>query len=277
MEPSRIYVNEVLPFIKNGSVKALVHITSGLVSDVQRIIPNGYEVCLDFGALAIPEVYGWLTAKFSLSSETLVRNFNCGVGMVLILPKSNREWRAALRGAKVIGVLKRCQAKNCTLPSVVVRNFKETLAGVAKKFNATKGKDNLFNFGSDHKLQERPSDMSQRLTTVPKKFKDPILVLGTDGVGTKIKIAQEMEKNSTVGIDLVAMCVNDILCNGAEPCTFSSYYACGKIHNNIVQDIIKGVTNGSQLAGCRLVGKWEKYNMLFVCFILLGFYEVHLL
>lgn len=86
------------------------------------------------------------------------------------------------------------------------------------------------------------------------KFKDPILVLGTDGVGTKLKIAQDIKKQNTVGIDLVAMCVNDTLCNGAEPLTFLDYYACGKINRETGNDIISGVIDGCQQSGGCLIG-----------------------
>ena len=74
-----------------------------------------------------------------------------------------------------------------------------------------------------------------------KNYKDPILVIGTDGIGSKILIAKLINKYETIGIDLVAMCVNDILCNGAAPLTFLDYYACGKIDGNISKSILSGV------------------------------------
>jgi phosphoribosylformylglycinamidine cyclo-ligase len=86
------------------------------------------------------------------------------------------------------------------------------------------------------------------------ELKDPVLVSGTDGVGTKLKIAQMMNVHDTIGIDAVAMCVNDVLTLGAKPLFFLDYIACGKLVERVLVDVVKGMADGCKMAGCSLVG-----------------------
>ena len=109
------------------------------------------------------------------------------------------------------------------------------------------------------KLTSRPEVISNLggfsgLCEIPKKYDQPILVSATDGVGTKLKLAMALKQHDTIGIDLVAMCVNDLIVCGAEPLFFLDYYATGKLDIDTAQSVIEGIGTGCKQAGCALIG-----------------------
>lgn len=92
------------------------------------------------------------------------------------------------------------------------------------------------------------------LCSIPKKYREPVLVSGTDGVGTKLRLAMDLGLHQTIGIDLVAMCVNDLIVGGAEPLFFLDYFATGKLNVETASAVVSGIGEGCKMAGCALVG-----------------------
>ena len=116
----------------------------------------------------------------------------------------------------------------------------ERIKGVAKRTRRPEVMAGLGGFGA--------------LFELPQGYKQPVLVSGTDGVGTKLRLAMDLEKHDTIGIDLVAMCVNDLVVAGAEPLFFLDYYATGKLNVDTAADVVKGIGDGCEMAGAALVG-----------------------
>ena len=119
-------------------------------------------------------------------------------------------------------------------------NFVKFIASKSKKRENSKNFQNIGGFGS--------------ITSIPKNIKNPQLVASTDGVGTKIEIANELNKFNTIGIDLVAMCVNDLIVQGAKPLIFLDYISINKINLKKLKQIIKGIIKGCKISNCDLVG-----------------------
>lgn len=277
LKPTKLYVSEVLPLLRRGHIKALAHITGGgLLENIPRVLSEKLGVQLDAVTWSIPPVFGWLAAKGNVDDQEMLRTFNCGLGMILILPRGEIEWEK-MPEARLIGNVVNRDAKT---PQVQVRNFAIAIGKLSEPWldkisvsaprisykdsgvDICAGDDLVQNIKPHAKSTNRAGVMGSlgsfgglfRLRDLKKTYEDPVLVLGTDGVGTKLKIAQQMKKHETVGIDLVAMCANDILCNGAEPLTFLDYYACGHLDVGVATNVVSGIAEGCRQSGSALLG-----------------------
>lgn len=280
--PTGIYVKELMPAIKKDLIKGLAHITGGgLLENIPRILPPGIRVKLDATKFTIKPVFGWLQAKGAVSDFEMLRTFNCGVGMVVIVDAvCLKELLEAVEGdIVVVGVVENIGKEGGH--QVVVDNFKEAMNPLTSPYvnvDNTSPKKSLSYKDSGVDIEAGDSLVSMikplarttsrsgvlgglggfggcfQLKAVEQDYKDPVLVLAADGVGTKLKIAQKINQHSTIGIDLVAMCVNDILCNGAAPLTFLDYFACGSLDVTVARNVVSGVAEGCRQATAALIG-----------------------
>ncbi|CAH0715820.1 unnamed protein product, partial [Brenthis ino] len=282
LEPTGLYVKELLPAIKKGLVKGLAHITGGgLLENIPRILPPGVKVKLDAKQFQIKPIFGWLQAKGHVSDFEMLRTFNCGVGMVAIVdPVCAKEFMEAVGDTvHVIGKVHAIGKEGGH--QVVVNNFKEAMAPLTAPYTTNNRdvpqkslsyKDSGVDIEAGDSLVSLIKPLARstsrsgvlgglggfggcfQLKAVEQEYKDPVLVLAADGVGTKLKVAQRMNRHGSVGVDLVAMCVNDILCNGAAPLTFLDYFACGALDVSVARSVVAGVADGCKQASAALIG-----------------------
>ncbi|CAB3261102.1 unnamed protein product [Arctia plantaginis] len=280
--PTGIYVKDLMPAIKHDLIKGLAHITGGgLLENIPRILPPGIRVRLDATKFNIKPVFGWLQAKGVVSDFEMLRTFNCGIGMIVIVdPVCLNEFLGTVEGEiTVVGTVENIGKEGGH--QVVVEKFPEAMAPLTSPYVSAERevpqkslsyKDSGVDIEAGDSLVSLIKPLARttsrsgvlgglggfggcfQLKAVEGDYKDPVLVLAADGVGTKLKIAQKINQHGTIGIDLVAMCVNDILCNGAAPLTFLDYFACGSLNVNVARNVVSGVAEGCRQASAALIG-----------------------
>ncbi|KAJ6649761.1 Trifunctional purine biosynthetic protein adenosine-3 [Pseudolycoriella hygida] len=290
-KPSEIYVPILLPWIYKKYVQKIAKVGSGgLFRGIEKLLENGLAAELDATKWKIPPVYGWLYDKANMSPSTILRNFNLGIGMLVVVSRSvweNNKFDGAIEIGKVLlGLIIDSIPYWCPLTGHVTRqgskkqkiyvaNLQSTLSTLSGNVGRAAEMESVEEIEEPENSQNSfmrfvhseavktftpnviPVDHSHRKRVFHLKktqYVDPILVIGTDGIGSKIEVGKKIKKLNTIGIDLVAMCVNDILCNGAEPLTFLDYYASHKVDKQVSYDIFSGVIDGVTLGECSLVG-----------------------
>lgn len=280
LEPTGIYVKNLLPAIKKDLIKGLAHITGGgLLENIPRILPPGIKVKLDATKFKIKPIFGWLQAKGHVSDFEMLRTFNCGIGMVVIADRLHvAELLEVTDGLIEVGRVQAIGKEGGH--QVTVDNFKQAMNPLTAPYLADQTiphkplsyKDSGVDIEAGDSLVSMIKPLARstsrsgvlgglggfggcfQLKGLEQEFKEPVLVLAADGVGTKLKVAQRIGNHDTIGVDLVAMCVNDLLCNGAAPLTFLDYFACGALDVRVARSVVAGVAEGCRQASAALIG-----------------------
>lgn len=276
LAPAAVYVQQVLPLVYAGSVKQAVHVTNGgLLRNVQKLeLADGLQAELLATAWPLPELYAWLATHGGCTDAEILGTFNCGLGMLLVFGKDDASWQKLPQAVRVGEI----RAVKAGAAAATVRHFSDELqrigaltfpgAASAKRLPAAE-KPTVSTVADFLPLIDplitpthsagvyRTAGGKRALRLFPdgrRTHTDPILVIGTDGIGSKILIAKRTQQFGSIGVDLVAMCVNDILCNGADALTFLDYYACGAgVAPATSADILAGVVHGVQQSEAALV------------------------
>ncbi|XP_035829112.1 trifunctional purine biosynthetic protein adenosine-3 [Aplysia californica] len=272
--PSEIYTKSVLPLMRSGKIIKFACVNQGLRCSVASVLDDGLSVKLDAKAWGLAPVFGWMTDMAGLVASELIQNSSCGLAAILVV---KRDDVTAVRDAlsenlsqpvKTIGTIVEKAAGG---DGLVIENLDSALK--ASKDAAYLAAPENYDSGTVSVSRQLPimPDVKSTLTVATRTgavvseghlptfdvsslgLNQPVLVSGTDGVGTKLRIAQSLDHHSSIGVDLVAMCVNDVLASGAEPLFFTSYFASGTVHPDWTQDVLQGVAEGCRQAGCALL------------------------
>ncbi|RUS88726.1 hypothetical protein EGW08_003541, partial [Elysia chlorotica] len=278
LSPPTIFVKSVLPLLRSGLVKQF-HPVSGSIAECLALLGSpGLGVKVDAKAWAVGPVFGWMAEIAGLTAGQMFSACSCGLAAILVVDRQHassilkRLSKILTDRVEVIGQIVTAAGDG---DRVVIDNAEEALDACKLKAR----QEASFNFDILPRVSlERPitpatsMDLSHILLSASRRgasvggagtlatfdigalgLSEPVLVSGTDGVGTKLKIAQGLCENSTVGIDLVAMCVNDLLATGADPLYFTSYLAASSQDLACLPDVVRGVAAGCLQAGCAFV------------------------
>ncbi|KAM3962620.1 trifunctional purine biosynthetic protein adenosine-3 Gart [Aphomia sociella] len=280
LTPTGIYVHSLLPAIKKDLIKGLAHITGGgLLENIPRILPPTVKVKLDATKFNIKPIFGWLQAKGRVSEYEMLRTFNCGVGMVVVADSAVVQELQLLVGDDLVVVGTVEELGPMGGHQVEVEKFSEAMQPLTAAYSVDTAlpkslsyKDSGVDIEAGDSLVSLIKPLARsttrsgvigglggfggcfQLKAIEQEYKDPVLVVAADGVGTKLQVAQRLDRHGSIGVDLVAMCVNDILCNGAAPLSFLDYFACGALHVDVAAAVVAGVADGCRQAGAALLG-----------------------
>ncbi|GFS22825.1 trifunctional purine biosynthetic protein adenosine-3 [Elysia marginata] len=278
LSPPTIYIKSLLPLVQSQKVKRFHPVTSSIAECLSLLISPGLKVKVDAHTWAVRPVFGWMADMANLTASELFNTCSCSVAAVLAVDSQNVSL--------VLGSLSQDLSDRAEVIGHVVSSTGDgdhlLIDNVVEAVDASKRKarqeapsnfvspsDASYTFPVSSPTKPDVSDIlatASRAGAVvsrrgmPATFDlselglaEPILVSGTDGVGTKLKIAQSLGQNSTVGIDLVAMCVNDLLASGADPFYFTCYLAAGSSDLPCLTEVVQGVAAGCEKAGCAFV------------------------
>lgn len=269
--PTRLYAESLLPVLRRGTVKGLAHITGGgLTENIPRMLPSHLTAAIDADYFEIPKVFGWIAAQANLSEYEMLKTYNCGIGMLVVLPEGDKTSVEMLKrhGGTVVGRL-----VDNTGHRVIVKNFQDKLEKLKGEFNVPNPvqltyKQSGVDINAGDDLVQRIKPFA-KATTVPgcigglgsfgglyrlqneaKSYKDPVLVLKTGTVRSKLLLAGP----AVIGKDLVTDCLNRISARGAAPLTYLDYYACGRLDVDVAASVVQGMAEECLQGGCVLLG-----------------------
>ncbi|KAH9261459.1 phosphoribosylformylglycinamidine cyclo-ligase [Batrachochytrium salamandrivorans] len=269
LEPTKLYYKPLKRVFAGKLVEGLSHITgSGLPGNLPRVY-NEDELTaeVDLDSWDPQAIFKYLSHRGQVNWEEMLSTFNCGIGMVLFVKPENVSRVLDLLPEDETRVIGKMITKS-TAPVVFIG---KSFLGFYRDESKTTYKSAGVDIHEGDSLVEQIKPACRKtvragclhpelggfgalfdLSAVPRKH--PIMVSGTDGVGTKLLLAQDWNRHESVGVDLVAMSVNDLICQGAEPLFFLDYFACGKLDIAQASTVIQGIAYGCELSGCALVG-----------------------